>query len=133
MTLSNEIFLRRTIIVDAVASGASALLLIGGAGLLAGPLGLPEALIREAGILLIPFIALLGWIVRTARAPAGALRAVIAINVAWVLASLGTIFVLSPTPLGTGFVVLQALVVLGFAEAQLIALRRLRRPANAAA
>jgi hypothetical protein len=47
--------LRLSLLADAGASGATAALLVAGAGLLEPLLGLPLALMREAGMLLIPY------------------------------------------------------------------------------
>ena len=55
-------FLRNALLLDAAASGATALLLIAGAGLLEGLLGLPVALMREAGLILVPFVAFVAWV-----------------------------------------------------------------------
>ena len=48
------IFLRRALVLDALASGATGLLMIAGAGLVEGLLGLPAALLRGAGLVLCP-------------------------------------------------------------------------------
>ena len=50
-------FLRYALLADAVASGATGLLLIAGADLLTGLVGLPVALMRESGLLLVPYVA----------------------------------------------------------------------------
>ena len=55
-------FLRRAILADAIFSGASAVLLTLGAGALAPLLDLPEALLRETGLFLIAYAALVGWL-----------------------------------------------------------------------
>ena len=56
-TIHPSPFLRKALLLDAAASGATGLLLIGGAGFLDGLLGLPVALMREAGLILVPFVA----------------------------------------------------------------------------
>ena len=56
-TSPNPIFLRRVLLLDAVATGATALLAVALAGPLAGWLGLPVGLLRGAGLILIPFEA----------------------------------------------------------------------------
>ena len=48
--LRQNTFLRYALLADAVASGATGLMMIAGAGLLEGLLGLPVALMREAGL-----------------------------------------------------------------------------------
>ena len=55
-------FLRRAIQADAIFSGASAALLTFGAGAFAPLLNLPEALLRETGLFLIAYAALVGWL-----------------------------------------------------------------------
>jgi hypothetical protein len=50
-------FLRRALLLDAVASGATGLLLIAGAGLLEGLLGLPTTLLRSADLVPVPYVA----------------------------------------------------------------------------
>ena len=54
--------LRRALLADAVFSGMSALGLTFGAGALASLLNLPEALLRETGLFLIAYTALVGWL-----------------------------------------------------------------------
>ena len=54
--------LRNVLLLDAAASGATAALLIAGAGLLDGLLGLPVALMREAGLILVPYVAFVAWV-----------------------------------------------------------------------
>src|SRR5258708_24316126 len=55
-------FLSRALLPDAVFSGVSAAGLTLGAGLLAPFLNLPEALLRETGLFLIAYTALVGWL-----------------------------------------------------------------------
>ncbi len=57
-----SLFLRRAIQADAVFSGVSALLLTFAGGALAPWLNLPEALLRETGLFLIAYAALVGWL-----------------------------------------------------------------------
>ena len=48
--------LRLALLADAAASGATAALLVAGADFLEGRLGLPMAFMREAGMVLIPYV-----------------------------------------------------------------------------
>lgn len=118
-------FLRLALLGDAAASGATGLLLAAGAGPLAPLLGLPYPLLLVAGLLLLPYAAVVAWVgMRTAPA-AKAVRAIVAVNLLWVADSL-LLLVLAPfTPaaLGIAFVLVQAVVVLGFAVAQWLGLR----------
>ncbi len=119
-------FLRKVLIADAVLSGAAGLVMIGGADLTHSLLGLPSGLLFWAGVTLIPFVAALGLIARANKAPAGVIPAIIAVNFAWVAASLYVAFgpTFAPTLLGQVFVCAQAATVLVFAELQVMGLRR---------
>ena len=55
-------FLSRALLADAIFSGVSAVALTLGAGALAPFLNLPEALLRETGLFLIAYTALVGWL-----------------------------------------------------------------------
>jgi hypothetical protein len=118
--------LRFALLADAVASGATGLMMIAGADLLTGLLGLPVALMREAGLLLVPYVALVAYVGTRANIPHGAVKAVIALNVAWVAGSVGLLVsgFVAPTVLGYAFVIFQAIVVGVFAELQVMGLRR---------
>jgi hypothetical protein len=116
MTLSSKsAFLRRVLVLDAVATGATALLAVVLAGPLAGWLGLPVGLLRGAGLILIPGVA---W-------------TIIAMNGAWVLASVALLLsgIVAPTVWGTAFVIAQAVIVGAFAELQVIGIRKAAVPA----
>jgi hypothetical protein len=120
--------LRFALLADAVASGATALMMIAGADLLTGLLGLPVALMRGAGLVLVPYVAFVAFVGTRPHISHGAVKAIVATNIAWVLASVGLLaggFV-APTALGYAFVIFQATVVGVFAELQIIGLRRER-------
>lgn len=114
--------IRQALMLDFVATGATALLALTAAGFTAGLTGLAEPLIRGAGLVLLPFLALvLAMAVKPVR---GGVIAVIAINIAWVIASFVTMALfVSPNALGYAFVTAQALAVALFAELQILALR----------
>ena len=57
-----SLFLRRAIVGDAVITGAMAVLLTAAAGVLGPMLNLPETLLRETGIFLIVYAALVGFL-----------------------------------------------------------------------
>lgn len=121
-------FLHRALLLDAVATAGTALLLALGAGFLDGPLGLPEPLLRGAGVILVPFVGFVAWAATRTDPPVRAIRAIIGLNAAWVAGSLVLLvsgWVL-PTGLGYAFVIGQALVVGLFAELQAVGLRRAR-------
>ncbi len=124
--INPSLFLRRAILGDAIFSGASAVLLTLGAGELAPWLNLPEALLRETGLFLIAYAALVGWLGTRQAMPKPLVVIVIVGNAAWTLASVALLFsgTVMPNLLGEAFVVLQAVIVGALAELQYIGLRR---------
>jgi hypothetical protein len=121
----SNLFLRYALLADAVASGMTGLMMIAGADLLTGLLGLPVALMRESGLLLIPYVALVAFVGTRDVIPLGAVKVIIAINVLWVLGSVGLLVgFVAPTILGYAFVIMQAVAVGVLAELQAIGLRR---------
>jgi hypothetical protein len=133
--LAHPKFLPRLLLMDGLATGATALLLLTAADMLASLLQLPAGLLRVAGLICLPFVA---WVLALSRRPAvprGAMATVIAINLAWVSASAWVAFGGSwqPSLFGVVFVTGQALVVLTFAELGWFGLRasRLASPVTA--
>lgn len=125
--ISSSNLLRRALLADAVISGAAALLLLAGAGMLTELLGLPVPLMRYAGLLLVPFVALVAFVGTRADISRGAAWAIVAINVAWVAGSLLLLISgwVAPTLPGYVFVIAQAAAVGIFAELQWIGLRQM--------
>ena len=119
-------FLRRAIQADAIFSGVSAVLLTFGAAELAPWLALPEALLRETGLFLIAYTALVGWLGTRQAMPKPLVLIVIAGNAAWTIASIALLFSSAVTPnlLGEAFVTMQAIAVGALGELQYIGLRR---------
>jgi hypothetical protein len=119
-------FLHRALLLDALASGATGLLLIAGAGLLEGLLGLPAALLRGAGLVLVPYVAFVIFTGSRAAIAQPAVWAIIAANALWAAAS--ALLLLSgwvaPTALGYAFVIGQAAVVALLGELQYVGVRR---------
>ena len=126
----NPVFLRRALMLDAAASGATGALMLAGAGVLESWLGLPAWLLREAGLILIPYVLFVVVVATRARIAAGAVWTVIGANAAWTVASFAVLGFVSPTLLGTAFVAGQALAVAGLGALQYVALRW-SRPATA--
>ncbi|MGE0726318.1 MAG: hypothetical protein AB7O45_18235, partial [Alphaproteobacteria bacterium] len=89
-------------------------------------LGLPAALLRGAGIVLLPFAALVAWLGTRREVARGAVWAVVVVNALWAIDSIVLLLTgwVAPTGLGIAFVVFQAVVVAGFAELQWMGLRR---------
>ena len=119
-------FLRYALLADAIASGATGLLLIAGAGLLEGFLNIPVALSREAGLVLIPYVAFVAYVGTREHIMRGAVWAIIVANAVWALASVALLVSgwIAPTLLGIVFIAMQAAVVAVFGELQFVGLRR---------
>lgn len=119
-------FLRRVLAVDAASCLGVGATCAAGAGVLAGPLGLPRMLLLEAGLVLLLCAAVIGWLASRREAPRGLVLAVIAGNAAWVLGSLLLLVspFVAPTTLGALFVLAQAAAVAVLAELEWVGLRR---------
>lgn len=124
--LQNSQFLRRILLVDAIASGTTGLLMVLLAQPLAGLLQVPSSLLFYAGLFLLPYTVLLMKLARGNYLPRAALWAVIAGNGLWaagcIVLAFGGWF--APSAFGMAFLLLQALVVVAFAELQFVGLRR---------
>ncbi|HZW47780.1 MAG TPA: hypothetical protein VFF61_09650 [Microvirga sp.] len=125
-TIHPSPLLRQALLADATTSGAFGLLMLLAAGPLSHLLGLPEVLLRGAGAILIPYVALLAWLGLRERMHRALVWAVILGNVLWLVDSLLLLVSgwVSPTGAGYAFVIAQALVVLMYAEFQIVGLRR---------
>ena len=119
-------FLRRALLADAIFSGISAVVMTLDAGTLASFLNLPEALLRETGLFLIAYAALVGWLGARPSVPKALVMIVVIGNAAWTLASIALLFsgAVSPNLLGEIVVVAQAIATGVFAELQYIGLRK---------
>jgi hypothetical protein len=124
--INPSLLLRRAIQIDAVVSGAMALLLTFATGLVAGLTHLPDALLLQSGLFLIVYVAFIGWLGTRATMPKPLVLAVIIGNAAWTLGSIGLLFsgAVNPNLLGQLFVAAQAIAVGVFAELQFIGLRK---------
>jgi hypothetical protein len=118
--------LRLALRLDAVASGALALLALAAAPLLDALLGVPAALLYPVGAGLLVWAAGLGLAAARPAVSRPVVRGVIALNVLWVAASAAAVLAgwLPLTALGTAFVAVQAIAVAAFADLQLVGLRR---------
>ena len=119
-------FLRRALLADAIFSGISAVVMTLDAGALASFLHLPEALLRETGLFLIAYAALVGWLGTRPSVPKALVMIVVVGNAAWTLASIALLFsgAISPNILGEIVIVAQAIATGAFAELQYIGLRK---------
>ena len=124
--INSSNLLRGALVADAVASGAMGLLLAIAATPLASLLALPDAFLREAGLLLIPYALFVGYLGSRVQLPARLAWFVIAGNAVYVVASFALLFSqwLTPNLLGELFIAAQAIVVGVIAELQYIGMRR---------
>lgn len=134
-TFTPSRFLRLALGADAVASAALGLLCAAGAGPLSAVLGLPETLLRTAGLVLLPWAALVAFAATRPVLRSAHVWGIIAVNLVWTIDSIGLLFgaQVSPTSLGTAFVVVQAVAVLALAECEMIGLRQGRAARTVAA
>ncbi len=96
---------------------------LGAAGL--APLfGLPEPLVRFAGLTLLPLGFFIGWLASRPNPPRALVWVVILGNVVWTAESFITLAQSQATALGTAFVSAQALAVLGLAGLEYVGMRK---------
>jgi hypothetical protein len=119
--------LRIALKLDAVVTGANGLAYVALANVLDSPLGIPSSTLRSVGVFLLLFAAAVWSVSTRGELSRLGVSAVIAANVLWVVDSLlyAALGWDSPEALGTVWVVLQAIVVAGFAAFQGYAWRRL--------
>jgi hypothetical protein len=129
--INPSLFLRRAIVGDAVITGAMAVLLVAAAGFLAPLLNLPETFLREVGIFLVVYAALVGFLGSRQLMSKLAVCLVIGANALWAVDSIALLFTgwVQPNALGQAFVVAQAVAVGVIAELQYIGLKRSDAPA----
>jgi hypothetical protein len=126
MTIQSSPLLRQALVADATTSAAFGLMMLIGAGALSAIFGLPEMLLRIAGLVLLPYAAFIGWLGLREQIQKPIAWAVVLGNALWAVDSLMLLVSgwVSPTSAGYAFVIAQALVVLMYAEFQIIGLRR---------
>jgi hypothetical protein len=120
--------LRLALLADAAVSGATGLAMMVSAGYVDGLLGVPSALLRYAGLSLLPFAALVIFVATRERISRPAAWAIVAYNALWAVDSIVLMVSgwIAPTALGYAFIAFQAVVVAAFAELQYVALRKTR-------
>ncbi len=127
----STLFLRRVLLLDAVASGGMGLLALLFATPVAALLALPETLLTQVGWILLPFAAFVGYLASRPVPPPAGVWIVIGLNVLWVIDSVLILVTGWVQPNIAGYIVLvgQALAVALFAELEYVGLRRSRREA----
>lgn len=126
MTITITPFLRNVLKVDALFSAIGAALMAAGAPIVAPLTGLPSMLLVGAGLALVPWTALLVYVMRQQSVARLIMVDVIAINAVWVAGSVGLLAsgYIQPNWLGISFVAAQALVVAALTELQVIGMRK---------
>lgn len=126
MQISVSPFLRNVLLLDALVSGAAAIILLGGAHMLSPLLEIPQSLLFWSSAALVPFVLMVLAVSRRQAVSRGMLLEIIAVNAAWVIASFGLLVsgFIAPNLLGIAFVSAQAIAVALFAELQYVGLRR---------
>ena len=127
--MSQTLFLRRVLALDSLSCLAMGLLMGLGAAALAPLFGLPEPLVRIAGLLLLPLAAFIGWLASRPAPPRALVWVVILGNLGWTAESFATLAQQDATALGIAFVSAQALAVLGLAGLEYAGLRKARAAA----
>jgi hypothetical protein len=122
--MSNTLFLRRILALDSLSCLTIGLLMGLGAGALAPLFGLPETLIRVAGLMLLPLAAFIGWLASRPSPPRLLVWVVIIGNLGWAAESFLTLGRSQATALGTAFVSAQAVAVLGLAMLEYAGIRK---------
>lgn len=129
ITPAQSALLFKALLANAVFSSLSGVLMLILSAPIATLVGLPQPLwVSATGSVLIGFGAILFLHVRRRRIRRVEAIAISALDLAWVLASLGVVAFLPETfsPTGIITIVAVALIVLGFFEAQAVALWRTR-------
>ena len=126
MTPKQNDFLRRALQIDFGISLVCTFALIAGSVPLAQLAGLPQLLVLGTGLVFVPFLILLGWVLRRPTPPRSGVRMVIGLNVAW---ALGTILflasgIVSPNVFGYVLIAGIGVAVSVFAELEIVGLRR---------
>lgn len=125
MSITLTRFLRNVLYADIVFSTGGAVLMAAGAPWLSSLLGLPSALLAGAGLLLVPWVVALAFVVRRSTVAKIVLIDLAGINLLWCAACFGLLASgeLAPNELGVAFVVAQALAVALLGVLQLLGLR----------
>jgi hypothetical protein len=122
--MSSTLFLRRVLALDSLSCLAMGALMALGAAALAPLFGLPEGLIRTAGLLLLPLGAFIFWLAARPAPPRALVWMVVVGNLGWTAESFALLAQRDTTALGAAFVSAQALAVLALAGLEYIGLRK---------
>lgn len=121
-----EGLLRSALRLDAVVTGLNGAAYLAAAPLLDDLLGLSAELLRGVGAFLLGYAVAVWLVGARVRPSTAAVEAVVVLNGVWAVGSVAVVLtgLFTPTTVGAVWLVLQALVVAGFAALQLAGLRR---------
>ena len=122
--MTNSLLLRRVLALDSLSCLGMGLLMGLGAASLAPLFGLPEGLVRGAGLALLPLAAFIFWLATRLNPPRALVWMVILGNLGWTAESFLTLGQSDATALGTAFVAAQAVAVLGLALLEYVGVRK---------
>lgn len=125
-TAADAKLLRFALKQDATGSGANGVLYVLAAAIFGELFGLPAALLYPVGAFLVAFAAALFLLASRPTVSRAAVGVVMAVNIAWVVASAELLIAgwFPLTGLGTALVIAQAVVVTAFTGLQFAGLRR---------
>ncbi|MCW3839138.1 hypothetical protein ONA70_03380 [Micromonospora yasonensis] len=111
---------------DAIGSGANGVVYVVVAAIFGELFGLPAAFLYPIGVFLVAWAAALLFLASRATLSRAAVGAVMAVNIAWVAASVELLVAgwFPLTGLGTALVIVQAVAVAGFTVLQFAGLRK---------
>ncbi|MDZ5663631.1 hypothetical protein SFC79_17785 [Nocardioides sp. S-58] len=112
------------LLVDAAVTGVNGLAYVAAGGWLADWFGMPVDLVRVLGVVLLAVSAGVVLLATRSRIPRRGVWVLVAVNTAWVVASVDHAVLADLTGLGTAWVLLQAGVVAVFAAVQAWLARR---------
>ena len=116
--------LKFALLADAVASGATGLLMAAGASFLTGMLGLSAELLLYSGLFLLPYALAVAYVGSRTHIKPGMVWPIIVLNILWTIDSFVMIARTEATTLGITFIAFQAVVVFAFAVAQIMGIKR---------
>ena len=118
-------FLRRVWWADAAVSAVVGAVMAAAAAPLGELVGLPAWLLATAGLSLLPYAAFLAWLATRSAVPRAAAWAPVLLNVVWAIDCIAlAVMQAEAAPLRVGFIAVQVITVLAFADLEYAGMRR---------
>jgi hypothetical protein len=126
LNVQSSSFLRRVLLADAFTCVVTGLVMLLGSRFLEPLLGLPVALLQNAGFVLLPIAGFIAYVGTRPQLSRRLVWVVIAGNAIWVMDSIALLMSgwVAPTTLGQVFIVVQAVAVAVLAELEYVGVRR---------